>query len=130
MTAAGPASGLLGILLGALFGGLLSFFVLLAYNRVKTRSDNKEMRESMAKLLHSELKANADEIDSYIQEGIRERPSIVDGVYSGLLSSGNMRHLMDHQESLYHLYVSMRRNEPDVSDGIRSQMASLEQIFL
>jgi len=37
---------------------------------------------------------------------------------------------MDHQESLYHLYVSMRRNEPDVSDGIRSQMASLEQIFL
>ncbi len=48
MTAAGPAFGLLGILLGALFGGLLSFFVLLAYNRVKTRSDNKEMRESMA----------------------------------------------------------------------------------
>lgn len=121
---------LLGVLIGALLGGALSFLVLLAYNRVKTKNDNKTMRENMAELLYNELQANVNELDTYIQKGMRERPSTIDTVYSGLLSSGNMRHLMDHQDSLYHLYVGMRRNEPDVSAGIRKKMKSLEQIFL
>lgn len=120
---------LLGVLIGALLGGALSFLVLLAYNHVKTKNDNKTMRENMAKLLYNELKANVNELESYIQKGIRDRPSTIDTVYSGLLSSGNMRYLMDHQESLYHLYVGMRRNEPDVSAGIRKKMNNLEQIF-
>lgn len=121
---------LLGVLIGALLGSALSFLVLLAYNRVKTKNDNKTMRENMAELLYNELQANVNELDTYIQKGMRERPSTIDTVYSGLLSSGNMRHLMDHQDSLYHLYVGMRRNEPDVSAGIRKKMKSLEQIFL
>lgn len=114
---------------GILFGFALSFFGLWALNRLKTRNDNKTMRRNMAELLHNELVTNATEIDRYNQRGFHEGPPIADNVYNGLLSSGNMRYLMDHQNSLYLLYVSMRRNDPDVAIDIRKKAENLEQIF-
>jgi len=114
---------------GVLLGGLLSFFVLMGYNHFKTKKDNKTMRENMAELLRNELVANANEVNLYAQRGIRERPSILDNVYNGLLSSGNMRYLIDHQSSLYQLYAGMKRNDPDVVTDIRQKIQNLEQIF-
>ena len=114
---------------GILIGGLLSFVAILAHDHIKTKKDSNTMRKNMAQLLHNELEANADEIDSYTQKGIDDRPSVINNVYNGLLSSGNMRYLMDHQYSLYLLYVRMGRCEPDVVDSIRETLENLEQIF-
>lgn len=88
------------------------------------------MRKNMAELLRNELAANANEIELYGKSGIRERPSITDVVYNGLLSSGNMRYLIDHQNSLYLLYAGMRRSDPDTVPEIRKKIKNLEQIFL
>jgi len=114
---------------GILLGFALSFFGLWLLNRLKTSNDKKTMRKNMAELLHNELVTNATEIVRYNQKGLHEGPPIADNVYNGLLSSGNMRYLMDHQNSLYLLYVSMRRNDPDVAIDIRKKVESLEQIF-
>ncbi|MDD9809814.1 MAG: hypothetical protein OXU25_08370 [Thaumarchaeota archaeon] len=50
---------------------------------------------------------------------------ISDGVYRGLLSSGNMRYLAEHQLALHELYASMRRNDRGVLHKISRQIAML-----
>ena len=108
---------------------MITLSVLLAFNTIKNRLDWRSMRRNLAELLYNELRANRDEIYTCQTAGLSQRPSTIDGVYSGLLSSGNMKYIKEHQVTLYRLYASMARNEKNVVDAISEQMRVLHKIF-
>lgn len=101
----------------------------MAFNAIKNRLDWRSTRRNLAELLYNELRANRDEIHACKKAGLSQRPSAIAGVYRGLLSSGNMKYLKERQNALYHLYVSMGRNEKGVVESISEQMSELHKIF-
>lgn len=107
----------------------MTLTVLLVFNQIKNWLDRRSMRIDVARLLYNELRANRDEIHECKKTGIPRRASIINGVYNGLISSGNMKYLKERQIALYRLYASMARNEADASDLISEQMRELQKIF-
>lgn len=112
-----------------LLGGLVTLPVLLAFNWIKNMLDRRAMRKDMARLLYNELRANRDEIIECKKTGIPRRASAINGVYNGLISSGNIKYLRERQIALYRLYVSMARNDASAIDLISGQMKELQTIF-
>lgn len=112
-----------------LLGGLVTLPVLLAFNQIKNMLDKRAMRKDMARLLYNELRANRDEIIECKRTGVPRRASVINSVYNGLMASGNMKYLKEHQITLYRLYVSMTRNDTNAIDLISTQMRELQKIF-
>lgn len=73
--------------------------------------DRSRMRQSMARILHTELNINAEIVVVCRLNGIDHTSIVFDDVYRGLLTSGNIQYLSDYQHRLHSLYSSLRRDK-------------------
>jgi len=84
---------------------------------VRSWADGRRVTQSLARALHFELEENQREIMSARFSGLSQaNPIKIDGVYRGLLASGNIRYLHKHQESLYRLYSMKSSDNPELLD--------------
>lgn len=90
--------------------------------------DRNRMRQSMARILHTELSVNRDIAVRNRANGISRALPTHDNVYMGLLASGNIQYLSTYQHSLYSLYSSTEYDYERQSKLLGSVLADLAEI--
>lgn len=90
--------------------------------------DRNRMRQSMARILHTELSVNRDIASWHRANGIVRALPTHDAVYMGLLASGNIQYLSTYQHSLYSLYSSTEYDYERQSKLLGDVLADLAEI--
>lgn len=103
----------------SVIGGIFLYFV-------RSWADGRRTAQSLARVLHFELEENQRQIMGTWLAGMpRADPMRVNGVYSGLIASGNIRYLHKHQETLYRLYSITRSDDPKLPGALEGAIISI-----
>jgi len=90
--------------------------------------DDLRMSQSLAQVLGSELAENRRILTGVEKRGRRASPMRVDGVYRGLLASGNIRYLRRHQEALYRLYSTTGADDPGLPAALEAAIVEIGNV--
>lgn len=103
----------------SVLGGIFLYFV-------RSWADSRRMARSLARALHFELEENQRELMSTRLSGVQQAgPMRIDGVYRGLLASGNIRHLHRHQEMLHRPYSMKSAGDPGLPSALEGAIVSI-----
>lgn len=92
--------------------------------------DRNRMRQSMARILHTELSVNAEILTTYMLNGMDYGLPVFNDVYKGLLTSGNIQYLSAYQHRLYSLYSSLRHDDKSKTKLLNAMLDDLNAIII
>lgn len=104
---------------------LISVLVGICAYFARRIMDDLRMSQSLAQVLGSELAENRRILTRAEKRGRPATSMRIDGVYRGLLATGNIRYLRKHQEALYRLYSTTRADDPDLLSALEDAIGSI-----
>ena len=104
---------------------LISVIVGICAYFARRFMDDLRMSQSFAQILGSELVENRKSLMRAEKRGKSTAPMWIDGVYRGLLATGNIRYLRKHQEALYGLYSVTRADDPYLRGALEDAIVDI-----